>query len=136
MPDYPTCSQPGCGQPIHDQAYICATCTTALAKDLRDVAALAGEAAATIYGLDNVARPAGPGQPDPDRYTPPVVRPLLRPSRYLPARGEPAGALRPSGLPVRIETAQAYDAAVLELHTWARHITEQTGRNMTNEGVA
>lgn len=49
--DQPACPRPGCGRPIHDQAYVCTPCTNRLRDRLELVAAVADATEDTIARL-------------------------------------------------------------------------------------
>lgn len=111
MSNGPTCQR--CGKPIHDQAFVCVSCTGPARDALRLLAKIAGEGSVTISRLDEFVT-GGPGEPDE----------LDEP----PAAGErPDGALAATALPWRPGAAARYDRAVNELVTTARHIAEESG---------
>lgn len=117
MPDtvQPVCPRPDCGQPIHDQAYVCSRCGEGLVEQLELVGKLAGEAAVTIARLDRIAATAGSTrQPEPE-----------------PELGRADNALYPTALPVDLMAAADHSAGVSTLVAWARHCAEQRGPGHT-----
>jgi hypothetical protein len=107
----PTCIVQDCehpDRPIHDGAYACTHCGDRLAKALRLVAALAGEAEITVAKLDRVPRHGR--------------------ARVEAGWHKGESALRPTPMAYSPDAAKTHDAAVNELVTWARHIHEETGR--------
>lgn len=110
MTDNPTCARPGCGRPIHDQAYICGECALWLAGRLELVAQLAGEAMVTIARQSHT--------PDSSSAPPPDIEPW----------DKNPNALYPTTTPVALTAAADHDAAVSTLTTWARHVHQESGR--------
>jgi DNA-directed RNA polymerase subunit RPC12/RpoP len=101
-----------CARPVPDTAYVCTTCTTKVGDALAELVNLAGEAATTIAKLDHVMRTGGTWpQPEPE--------------------GKAASALYPNPLPVNLDAAERYSAAVTELLTRTRRIALERGRPVT-----
>lgn len=111
MTDRPSC--PRCDKPVHDMAYVCRPCTTAVEADLARVARIAGEITTTVAKLDRIERDS---EPDADPWE------------------KNPNALYPMALPVRLSKAATHDAAVNELLTWARHVEETRGITMMGSG--
>jgi hypothetical protein len=107
--DQPTCPRPRCGRPIHDQGYVCRTCTDAIGDLLTVVALAAGEEVATIARLDHIARTGG--QQDPP----------------LEPWSTAEGALYPTPLPINLDADERFAAADLALYTAALAIEDERG---------
>lgn len=102
-----TCAR--CDRPMHhDMALIDAPCANLLRRHLQDVAKIAGDITLTVARLDRVPRT---GSVDDLGWW------------------KHDNALEAIPLPYRPEAAERHDAAVNELATWARLISEE--RNMT-----
>lgn len=108
----PTCS---CGQPIWDTAYVCTKCQARLRWNLQDLQRLAGEGATTIARLGNARTVARILEPEPEADS---------------GWHKGKSALFPTRLPVDLDRARRYDAAVGELLGWVRHIEEERGHCM------
>lgn len=115
MTDAPTCAR--CEREMrHDTALVCGRCGSHLRADLHRTAGLEDDVQTTIAKLDRVAR--GPAKPDPDPW-------------------ESHGmALEAVPLPVNLDAAEAYEAAMGELSTWARHCCEERGIDYAGNGLA
>lgn len=99
-----------CAKPMpHDQAVVCASCGSHLRGLLARTAKLSGEHAVTISLMDNLA------------------------STGTSTKADDLGwwrnpeALEPVPLPLNLDAAIAYGAAMSELSTWARHCCETRG---------
>jgi len=113
--DQPICPRPRCGRPIHDQGYVCRPCADAIGDQLAVVALAAGEAWTTIAKLDHIARNGG----------------LLEPLEPWP---KAESALYPNPLPVNLDAADRYSAAVMALDAAARAVEDERGVTLAITG--
>lgn len=127
MTDKPIC--PRCARPIHDTAYVDSACEAELRRGLERVALVAGEATTTIAKLDRIESTGVKGKLEPE-----PVYVDTRPGLAWLRSSEHVSALNPSPLPLDLNAANAHDAAVNTVITWARLVSEERGKAIPDEG--
>jgi len=111
-------------------AYACERCTRPLHRALIQAAAIADELQTTITRQDRVVRQGGESLRDTKAMEPTttVTGKPRQPNWLIEDRATlPAGALRPTGLPVQLDAADRTAAARNTITTWARTIIEERG---------